>query len=234
MPKATAYVPHDGPLVTRAEAKAVGEPLFYTGNECRRGHLAQRYVAQGLCVECARLAAQRLREIDPEGCAKRHREWREANRDKVKAWAQTWVRPNPEARKAYEKAYREANKEKLTAVSLAWRLVNRERFDENAKAWHEANRPRVQAIWRNRRSRVRGAKGSHTGEQILDLLRKQGNRCAECRKNLKAGYHADHIMPLARGGSNDIGNIQLLCETCNLSKGYRDPIEWARKKGRLL
>jgi hypothetical protein len=31
MTKATAYVPHDGQIVTRAEAKAAGEPLFFTG-----------------------------------------------------------------------------------------------------------------------------------------------------------------------------------------------------------
>ena len=83
-------------------------------------------------------------------------------------------------------------------------------------------------------AKAANADGEHTVDQILDLLEKQQSRCAACRKNLKDGYHADHIMPLARGGSNDIGNIQLLCVACNLSKGHSDPIEWAQKKGRLL
>jgi 5-methylcytosine-specific restriction endonuclease McrA len=234
MPKASAYVPYEGPVVTRAEAKAGGERLFYTGKACRRGHFAQRYVAQGLCAECAKASAQRQRDDDPLGCIAKVDAWRKANKDKVNAYAKAWAEANPDARKAYEKAYRIANKDKLSEVALAWRNANRDRFDENAKAWYKANKPRVRAIGRNRRARVRSAEGTHTGDQILDLLRKQGSKCAECRKSLKSGYHADHIMPLKRGGSNDIGNIQLLCETCNLSKGYRDPIEWARKKGRLL
>lgn len=29
----------------------------------------------------------------------------------------------------------------------------------------------------------------------------------------------DHIVPLARGGSDDLSNKQLLCEKCNQNKG---------------
>lgn len=234
MPKATAYVPYTGPIVTRAEAKAAGAPLFFTGRECRRGHLAQRYVAQGLCVECAKAAAGKQRRDDPERCRTQLKAWQKANKEKYHAAAIRWTAAHPEWRKTYEKAWRLANKDKLYARTMAWRGANRERWDEAAKVWREANRPRVRTIWRNRRARVRNAHGSHTVDQILGLLEKQRNRCAACRKSLTDGYHVDHIVPLARGGSNDIGNIQLLCAACNLSKGHSDPIEWAWKKGRLL
>lgn len=49
--------------------------------------------------------------------------------------------------------------------------------------------------------------------------------CASCSKdltgivNLSSLKHFDHIISLARGGVNDVTNIQLLCEACNLGKG---------------
>jgi 5-methylcytosine-specific restriction endonuclease McrA len=35
------------------------------------------------------------------------------------------------------------------------------------------------------------------------------------------------MQPLARGGSNDASNLQLLCPRCNLGKGYKTMAEWA-------
>jgi hypothetical protein len=36
--------------------------------------------------------------------------------------------------------------------------------------------------------------------------------------NLGGAEHYDHVVPLARGGLNDVSNIQLLCGACNLKK----------------
>lgn len=53
--------------------------------------------------------------------------------------------------------------------------------------------------------------------------------CAACNRDLsglvtvESPKHFDHIIPLAQGGINDVTNIQLLCEKCNLTKG-RKPI----------
>ena len=36
--------------------------------------------------------------------------------------------------------------------------------------------------------------------------------------NQQNALHYDHIVPLAKGGMNDVTNLQLLCESCNLKK----------------
>ena len=41
--------------------------------------------------------------------------------------------------------------------------------------------------------------------------------CVKCGSQKNIEY--DHIIPLAKGGSNTARNIQLLCENCNRSKG---------------
>ena len=49
-------------------------------------------------------------------------------------------------------------------------------------------------------------------------------RCVFCKNDLSGllatdrRLHLDHIVPLARWGSNDPSNFQLLCESCNLKK----------------
>lgn len=42
-------------------------------------------------------------------------------------------------------------------------------------------------------------------------------RCVKCGSQQNLEF--DHIIPVAMGGSNTARNIQLLCETCNRSKG---------------
>lgn len=44
-----------------------------------------------------------------------------------------------------------------------------------------------------------------------------GAPCAICGSDYKPCI--DHRVPLARGGSNEIENLQILCEPCNLRKG---------------
>lgn len=49
------------------------------------------------------------------------------------------------------------------------------------------------------------------------VWRRDEGRCVRCGGNMKLEF--DHIIPLAKGGSNTERNIQLLCEACNRSKG---------------
>jgi len=77
-------------------------------------------------------------------------------------------------------------------------------------------------------ARRKGAEGSHTLEQILDLLEKQEGKCATpwCGKDIRHNYTEDHKMPLSRGGSDFIENIALVCRPCNSAKHTKTWEEW--------
>lgn len=85
-----------------------------------------------------------------------------------------------------------------------------------------------------RRAREAGAGGKFTAADVSNLYTKQRGCCANCGCALGDKFHRDHRVPLARGGSNDITNIELLCDLCNLRKQAKDPIDWAKQNGRLI
>ena len=68
------------------------------------------------------------------------------------------------------------------------------------------------------KTEVRPASRNHlsASKRKRILLRGKG-RCVKCgsRENLEI----DHVVPLARGGSNRLENLQLLCQDCNRRKG---------------
>lgn len=52
-----------------------------------------------------------------------------------------------------------------------------------------------------------------------EVFQRDGGMCQHCGSGFDLEY--DHIMPYSLGGSNAAKNIQLLCSTCNRSKGNR-------------
>lgn len=51
------------------------------------------------------------------------------------------------------------------------------------------------------------------------VLDKYEHKCCNCKREFPAKYlHVDHIKPLAKGGTNKLENLQLLCVECNLAK----------------
>jgi 5-methylcytosine-specific restriction endonuclease McrA len=49
-----------------------------------------------------------------------------------------------------------------------------------------------------------------------EVWRRDEGRCVKCGSQEKLEF--DHIIPLSKGGSNTVRNVQLLCENCNRGK----------------
>lgn len=86
------------------------------------------------------------------------------------------------------------------------------------------------SIKRNRRrARLYKCAGHHDYLDVLEILRMQFGLCGNhiCRKPLiESDSQVDHIVPISKGGSNWPDNLQILCNSCNASKGSKMPDEW--------
>ena len=61
----------------------------------------------------------------------------------------------------------------------------------------------------------------------LVLYEKQNGRCNGCRLLFPPrNFDVDHIVAQAKGGADEIGNLQLLCGACNSMKGAKSQEEF--------
>jgi hypothetical protein len=59
---------------------------------------------------------------------------------------------------------------------------------------------------------------SFTDDERKQLLKQFNNKCNVCHDKIKDVFHIDHIRPLANGGTNDNGNLQVLYKQCHQDK----------------
>lgn len=132
--------------------------------------------------------------------------WYEANKEKAKRQADEYNRLEPVKKRKYQRQL------------------------EYQKEVYKTNPEKRKAISHRRRARVTGAGGSFTAQQWVDLRNLYGNQCLCCHRTeaeltvVGLLLVPDHVLPIAKGGTNNISNIQPLChgkEGCNNSKGTK-------------
>lgn len=153
--------------------------------------------------------------------------------------------------KAYQETYRVNNHKKVkiwNEISISRRTKEKKiEILKNAKKWREKNKDKMSMLkknWRklnplkdfeyNHKRRDRIGNKNISATEIKKLLDSSNMKCYWCDVSVKNKYHLDHYIPLSKGGENKIENIVISCPGCNLSKGAKDPIEFAQKNGKLL
>lgn len=116
------------------------------------------------------------------------------------------------------------NKERILAQTKEWAKKNPEKRAEIRKRWKAKNRDKVNYYQRSRFYREKNAVGNHTMKDLKDIQEAWHGMCAYCRKN-KADT-IDHVTPLTKGGTNDVGNLVPACFSCNSKKGNKSIWAW--------
>ena len=165
----------------------------------------------------ARLAATYA--ADPTKIKERAAKWYAENSDRARANSKKWGADNRELKARYNADWNRRNPEKSKEMKRQSWLKNPEAKNANTRSYR---------AWK------KGAEGSHTAADVRKLLLVQRCKCAVCSEDLEGKYHVDHMMPLALGGTNDKTNLQLLCRSCNTSKGAQHPSDFMQKRGFLI
>lgn len=156
----------------------------------------------------------------------------EQRREKARQASREWRRQNSDRKAEYNKQYALKNAKRKRAKDAEWARRNTDRLRASRRV-----------SWQNRRARILSAKGRHTTAEIRSLFRHQKARCYYCNCKLKSPFdkntegekpNLDHVIPLKKGGRNDIGNLVWACAFCNSSKGDKLLTEWRGNGGKLI
>jgi hypothetical protein len=125
------------------------------------------------------------------------------------------------ARRDAERAStKQAEAEALARANADHLRAEDARLLQEARAIEAERRRRQELAWA--REVVAGSEGSATRREgiprhvRLEVWERGQGRCTECGSTALLQF--DHVIPLALGGSNSIGNLQLLCDVCNQRK----------------
>jgi 5-methylcytosine-specific restriction endonuclease McrA len=146
-----------------------------------------------------------------------------------------------ELRKQYQetqgehlKQYRRNRYQKLAEQFKEQKRIDyqeRQREIRERRKLHRKTHPEIytaidKAHLSRRRTRKTQAGGSYTPQQWRDLKLQYDYTCLCCgRREPEIKLTADHVIPITRGGTSDISNIQPLCYSCN-SKKYNKIIDY--------
>lgn len=155
-----------------------------------------------------------------------NRAYKKRHADKIREQERAYWSKNKEKKKEKGARSYQKNRSKRLATMRDYHKVHRNERIDKVKEWRKNNPGR--AAHNNSMSRARsfGADGSYSLGDWETLKKQYGHKCPHCgRSEPEIKLTRDHIIPLSRGGSNFIENIQPLCGDCNRRKHAKMPDE---------
>lgn len=126
------------------------------------------------------------------------------------------------------RAYRQANIEHEREVAKEWRKKNPDKVKQYDK---DPVKIRKRASLRRARKRMSVIGDVEAIERWERFWKSRKSvRCHWCGNRFPGKRcHADHVIPLSKGGSHSLENLVISCQTCNLRKQAKDPADWNKQ-----
>tara|TARA_B100000401_G_C52616325_1_gene629153 strand:- start:337 stop:774 length:438 start_codon:yes stop_codon:yes gene_type:complete len=92
------------------------------------------------------------------------------------------------------------------------------------KAWRKKNPKKASEGYKRRQKLVDG--WAPNAQQKIELYGKANGHCRYCNAALGKDAEVDHAIPLTRGGTHEMSNLDLICPGCNGNKHAKTPEEY--------
>lgn len=229
------------PLVCRVCERPCSIDDFYTRangkrrTDCKACFSARNKARRDFNLDAARAKQRERHHVRKNDHAyiQHRRDYDARNRDKILLGKAKYRATRRDELNAKQRERYRQNPDITTQSSRRWRAANRERKNASERARRMRNWERSSQLTRiskaKRRDHIAGARYRLCDWQALCAW--LGGVCLCCHG--AEPITVDHVIPLSRGGTNTIGNLQPLCDRCNKSKGarrttdYRDPAKLA-------
>ena len=219
-------------LISRKEAKNQGLKRYFTGKECKHGHVSERWVT-GQCVECRvqyyldnaakiKAVSKARYHADPQKVGAVNRAWALKNKARTAEIKQEWAARNPgyvKAKMAADPVY--AARVRARDRARAGTKEAKARKAASDKRYRQEHRAKSNAHGAKKRAaKLQRTPGWLTEQDFIEIEMYYflARRMTEI---FKTPFHVDHKAPLQ--GENVSGlhhpkNLQVLARSANSSK----------------
>ena len=153
---------------SKSEAKALGQPRYFTGKPCRNGHIEARFSSNGACVECRRIDARAAYAQNPDPKLEKCAQYRAKNAEKISAYFRAYYSQNSGRRSDGYRAYRLANQQREADRHIRYRAANLEQCKAREKAYRSRSKEKTSCAPSTRR--VARSSGALLGDTRIVTL----------------------------------------------------------------